>query len=165
MVGVAVVVALVIVSVAFAPVLPFWIDAARLDVLVLAAFGGPAALAAGRGVPRAVLATLFLSVAISLQVMCAGIWLSQGPQCGSALSDLSLLLLFIVPFIRSILFNHPAYPVIIVLFSLAFVYAVLSRRTLFVRAAVVVALLLAVAGATAVAAHFAGSVNTRCVDF
>ena len=141
-------------------VLPYWLDIARLEIFVLAVFGGPAALVAGRAPYRVALAVPFLIIGIAVQVMTAMIL--QGPGCASVISDLSI----VVAFGPAILEHIPIVLVGIVLVAPVFAYAVLSRRPLLVRMGAVAALLLVVAGGTAVVANlWAAGVTTHCIDF
>jgi hypothetical protein len=139
-------------------VLPYWLDVARLEILVLAVLGGPAALVAGRAPYRVALGVPFLIIGITVQVMTA-ISL-QGPGCASVISDLSIMLAF-----APVILEHiPIVLVGIVLVAPVFAYAVLWRRPLLVRMGAVAALLLVVAGGTAVVEHPAG-VAWRCLEF
>ena len=83
-------------------VLPYWLDVARLEILLLAMLGGPAALVAGRAPYRVALAVLFLIIGIAVQVIAAMI-LSLRPGCVSAFSELPLtvFMVFISPLVVS----------------------------------------------------------------
>lgn len=83
-------------------VLPYWLDVAREQILVLAVLGGPAALVAGRAPYRVALAGLFLSIGMAVQVI-AAMSLSLRPGCVSAFSDLPLtvFMVFISPLVVS----------------------------------------------------------------
>jgi hypothetical protein len=134
----------------------------RLDVLVLAVFGGPAALIAGRELFRVIPSALFLFFAITVQFGFAAILWSQGPGCGSPAGDLTFALIFIIAVLRG--FAIPAAVTLVA--APVFVYGVLARTSALVRMLVVAALLLAVGdGVLFAGQHMQGAAVHRCADF
>jgi hypothetical protein len=151
----------VLASVGSWPVLSFWLDVARLEIFIVVVLGGPAALVAGPAAYRAVLAAPFLIVATAVQFTTAVIVASEGPGCGSVVSDVSVA----IAFGPALLKGMPIVLVGIVVVAPAFTYLVLSRRPLLVRMGAVAALLLALAGGIALVSQLHSSASSHCIDF
>jgi hypothetical protein len=144
--------------------LSFWVDIARVEVLILVLSGGLAAIAAGRDAYRVTLGTIVLIPAIALQCLFAFVVGGQGGRCGGdAVQYLVLALLVGAGILRQ-------YTVAVVgplVVAPAFAYGILARLTVLSRVFAVVGLLVALAGATVIAARYTATENAtqRCVDF
>ena len=116
--------------------LPYWFDAARGEVIVLAGLGAGAAAAAGRGALRALLAALLLAAALALQFMLIGVITTYGQRCGP-------LFRLAVVLTESVFINWPAQTTCSVVVLAVVIYAVSGRIGLGGRTIIAGALLLA----------------------
>jgi len=137
---------------------PFWLDVARVDAIVLIVFGGVATLAVSPGPNVVYRGTFFLLVAAAVQCAFAAVVAVQGPNCGSAASDLSYAFLFAV--IGAL--GYPIATICMLVIAPFFVFAV-SRTALIVRIVAVTAFLIVAGMATFfVAQHMALTEVHRC---
>jgi hypothetical protein len=121
--------------------LPYWIDAARGDLIVLAGFGSGAAVAAGRG-PRAMLAAVLLAAAMALQFMLVAEITTYGQRCGPQFRMAMVLS-------ESVFITWPVQGTCVVVVLAVVIHAVSGRIGLRGRAFIVGALLLALGLAVA----------------
>jgi hypothetical protein len=127
------------------PLLPYWIDAERGEVIVLAGFGAGAAVAAGGGplrALRALLAAVLLAAAIALQFTLIAEIVTYGQRCGTQFNMAVLLAV-------AVFITWPVQATCVVVVLAVVIYAVSGRIGLRGRAFIVGALLLALGLAVA----------------
>jgi hypothetical protein len=141
--------------------LPYWLDVARLEIILLTVFGVPAALVAGRAAYRVALASVALIVAMALQIMFG--YILQGPGCSEVLMQVPFAIMFGSAWL---FFSTRIILAGIVIVAPLFAYGVLSRASPLVRLGAVVALLVAVFAAAAIIGQVqSASMINRCLDF
>ena len=151
-----------LVAIPFVVEVPFWIDFARTDAIIVIAFSWMVGVASGRKKTGGFRGSYFLVFGLALQSVFTFITSTEGSQCGGVLSDLTLSVMFGVLYFGA----FPLFAAGVVAAGPLLAYGVLARiPRLFVRSLVVAVIMIAFAG-TIVSLNYASSTapGHHCVD-